>query len=142
MLILSLLLASAYGLTDEEKLMMQRLRMMACVSLAKASTTENQGEIEAFAGKFGKTENDLGNKIVADVLENCYYNIPPELPLAINEMGEDLKITDEMKPYASIDWDKYKSGDFELTEDQKQLIQAFLMLAQQGDEMETQGQAS
>ena len=48
---------------------------------------------------------------------NCYYNIPPELPLAINEMGENFKITDELKPYAKIEWDKYKSGDFELTED-------------------------
>ena len=121
---------------------MQRLRMMACVSLAKAATTDNQPQIESVATKAGRTESDLGNKIVADILENCYYNIPPELPLHINEMGEDLKITDELKPYAHIDWDTYSKGDFELTEDQKKLIQAFLMLAQQAEEMAPEGQSS
>jgi hypothetical protein len=68
------------------------------------------------------------------VLELCYYTLPVEMAHSVVEAGENFKVTEAHNPFSMIDWEKYAGGDIEVTDDQKKLIQAFIMLANQAAE--------
>jgi hypothetical protein len=64
--------------------------MLACVNLAKAKVDSEQPEISKVANQINADDVSLGNKLVADLLELCYYTLPAEMASDIVEAGENF----------------------------------------------------
>lgn len=69
--------------------------MTACVDLARIRLENDADKIEEFANGTTLDYEKIMNKIVAEMLLNCFKNIPLEAAAELVELGIDAETTDE-----------------------------------------------
>ena len=102
--------------------------MTACVDLARIKLDNDADKIEEFANGTTLDYEKIMNKIVAEMLLNCFKNIPLEAAAELVELGIDAETTEENLSFLDYDEAKFKGKEvsLELTQEQKDIIGEYL----------------
>lgn len=93
--------------------------MTACVDLARIKLDTDADKIEEFANGTTLDYEKVMNKIVAEMLLNCFKSIPLDVAAELVELGIDAETTDENLSFLDYDEKKFKGKEvsYELTQE-------------------------
>ena len=124
LLILTLLhIATAEDPAQVEK----KIKIRACIELARLKIEQDEHIIDEVI-EFSRFEvNETVDKIVSDILLNCYHSIGYEDAKQALEKGDNLELTPYQKNLLIFDKEQFKSESLEFTPDQVETYKEIIL---------------
>jgi hypothetical protein len=117
----------SYVFSEDTAQVEKKIKIRACIELARLKIEQDEQILEEVIETSKFDVNETVDKIVSDILLNCFHGIDIESAQQALDRGDNLELTSRYAGLLTYDKEQFKSESLEFTSDQVETYKEIIL---------------